>query len=97
LGGNEEELVQLAARAAAGVVDEEWVAEEVVRLTAPDAPEEFFLEREPEVVSRLAEDEYELPEPPRTGRLLRDAWNGHLPLWRPWAKGPTARKPAARA
>ncbi len=92
LGGTEEELVQLPARAAAGVVDEEWVAEEVVRLTAADAPEEFFLEREPEVVSRLADDEYELPEPPRTGRVLRDAWNGHLPQLRLRARAERATR-----
>jgi prophage maintenance system killer protein len=93
LGGSEEELRQLAARTAAGVVDEDWVDEQFVRLTAPGAPEEFFLEREPEVVSRLAEDEYELPQPPRTGRLLRDAWNGHFPRWRPGMKRGT-REPA---
>jgi prophage maintenance system killer protein len=73
LGGSEEELVQLAARAAAGIVDEEWAVEEIARLAIADVPEEFFLEREREVVRRLAEDEYVLPEPPRSATAERFA------------------------
>jgi hypothetical protein len=71
LGGTEEELVQLAARTAAGLVDLDWVDEEFRRLTMPDAPEEVFLERELEVIRRLGEDEYTLPEPPPSPRFAR--------------------------
>jgi prophage maintenance system killer protein len=73
LGGAEEELVQLAARTAAGIVDQDWVDDKVARLAAIGAPEEFFLEREQEVVRRLAEDEYVLPEPPRSPTAERFA------------------------
>jgi hypothetical protein len=71
LGGTEEELVQLAARTAAGLVDIDWVEDEFLRLTADNPPEDVFLEREREVIRRLAEDEYTLPEPPPSERLAR--------------------------
>jgi hypothetical protein len=71
LGGGEEELVQLAARTAAGLVDIDWVEDEFLRLARPDAPEVFFLERELDVIRRLAEDEYTLPEPPPSPRFAR--------------------------
>lgn len=61
LAGPEEDLVQLAARAAAHLVEEEWVAGEVARLSALGAPEEPLAAREPAVIRRLADDDYELP------------------------------------
>ena len=73
LGGTEEELVQLAARTAAGLVELEWVEDEFLRLAEVGAPEEVFLERELEVLRRLAEDEYTLPEPAPSPRFARFA------------------------
>ena len=81
LGGTEEELVQLAARIAAGIVDEDWVDDEVARLVATGAPEEFFLVREAEVVRRLAEDEYVLPEPAPSGWWARFAFSPRVDRW----------------
>jgi death on curing protein len=63
LEGPEEDLVQLAARAAAHAVDEEWVASEIARLSVHGAPSQPFAVREPTVIRRLADDDYRLDAP----------------------------------
>lgn len=61
LDGSEEDLVQLAAQAAAGRGGEAWVAAEVARLAKDGAPAVPFADRQQEVIRRLRDDDYLLP------------------------------------
>lgn len=60
LRGAEEELVQLAARAAAGLVDEGAVPARVAALSEEGASTAPFAARHPEVIRRLRDDDYSL-------------------------------------
>lgn len=61
LEGAEEEFVQLAARAAAGLVDEGTLPARVAALVAEGAPSATFVARHPGVIRRLRDDDYSLP------------------------------------
>lgn len=61
LDGADEDLVLLAARAAAGRIDEGSVPEAVATLVARGAPASPFGARHPEVIRRLRDDDYVLP------------------------------------
>lgn len=63
LGGPEEDLVQLAARAAAGLDDEAAIEARVAALTRDGSQATSFAEREPVVMRRLEDDLYELGGP----------------------------------